>query len=102
MAKKILIVDDEGDIRTSVKMIIEGMGYEAKTAGSGKEALNMLKKERFDLVLLDVLMPEMSGRQVLEKIRADPKLKSQKAAFLTVVKLSEHGKNSIERNECRN
>ncbi|MCK5633056.1 response regulator [bacterium] len=95
--KKILIVDDETDILTSVKMIIEKMGHEVKTANNGKKALLMLKKEKFDLVLLDILMPIMSGKEVLEKIRKDPKLKNQKVAFLSVVKLGKQGENSIQK-----
>ncbi len=95
--KKILIVDDQEDILTSVGMLVEGEGYKAKTASNGKQALAMLKKESFDLVLLDVLMPEMSGREVLQKIRADPKLKNQKVAFLTVIQLSETGKDIVKK-----
>ncbi len=97
MAKKVLIVDDQKDILTSVGMLVEGEGYKAKTASNGKQALAMLKKESFDLVLLDVLMPEMSGREVLQKIRADPKLKNQKVAFLTVIQLSETGKDIVKK-----
>jgi len=96
MIKKILIVDDEKDILTSVKELIEDIGYKAKTASNGKKALERLKLEKYDLVLLDMLMPEMSGREVLEKIRKDPKLKKQKVAFLTVVQLSEPGKNIVK------
>lgn len=97
MAKKrVLIVDDQEDILTSVGMLVESEGYETKTANNGKQALAMLKKESFDLVLLDVLMPEMSGREVLEKIRKDPKLKNQKVAFLTVIRLSEPGKDVVK------
>jgi len=97
MAKKILIVDDEEDISTSVKQIVESMGYEGKTANGGKQALEILKKEIFDLVLLDILMPETSGQEVLEKIRADPKLKNQKVAYLTVVELGQKGKEVMKK-----
>ncbi len=91
MTKKILIVDDEEDILTSVKQVVESMGYEGKTVNNGKQALKLLKQEKFDLVLLDILMPEMSGKEVLENIRNDQKLKSQKVAFLTVVELGQEG-----------
>ncbi len=96
MAKKVLIVDDQEDILTSVGMLVQSMGYEAKTVNNGKKALKSLQQESFDLVLLDVLMPEMSGREVLEKIRKDPKLKNQKVAFLTVIRLSEPGKDIVK------
>ncbi len=98
MAKKrVLIVDDQEDILTSVGMLVQSMGYEAKTVNNGKKALKALQQESFDLVLLDVLMPEMSGREVLEKIRKDPKLKEQKVAFLTVIQLSEPGKDIVKK-----
>ena len=95
--KKILIVDDERDILTSMKILIESMGIKVKTVDNGRKALNALKKEFFDLVLLDILMPGMSGKEVLEKIRADPKLKNQKVAFMTVVQLAKQGEDSIKR-----
>ncbi len=98
MAKKrVLIVDDQEDILASIRMLVENEGYEAKTVNNGKKALSALKQESFDLVLLDMLMPEMSGREVLEKIRDDPKLKNQKVAFLTVIKLSEPGKDFVKK-----
>lgn len=97
MAKKVLIVDDQEDILTSMKMLVESEGYEAKTANRGKLALKLLKQESFDLVLLDILMPEMSGMEVLVNIRKDSKLKNQKVAFLSVVKLSEPGKDIVKK-----
>ena len=97
MAKKILIVDDEKDIATSVKTLVDNLGYLGTIANDGKSALDILKKDRFDLVLLDILMPKMSGREVLEKIRADPKIKNQKVAFLSVVQLSPGGQSSVKK-----
>jgi two-component system, OmpR family, alkaline phosphatase synthesis response regulator PhoP len=95
--KKILIVDDEEDIVISVKMILKKEGYDVTTAPDGKTALSILKKGSFDLVLLDIFMPELSGRQVAEKIRADPKLKGQKIAFMTVLKPSGAGLATIQK-----
>lgn len=97
MVKKVLIVDDEKDIADSVKLVIDKLGYHAKTIGSGEEALAILKKEKFDLVLLDMLMPEMSGREVLVQIRKNNKLKNQKVAFLTVVQLGQEGESMINK-----
>lgn len=97
MTKKILIVDDEEDILTSMKMLVESMGYEAKTARSGNQALKLLKQKHFDLLLLDVIMPKMSGREVLENIRANPKLKNQKVAFLTLVHLGQEGVKTVKK-----
>jgi CheY-like chemotaxis protein len=97
MQKKILIVDDEEDILTSVKMFLDSLGYSAKTVNNGKDAIDLIKKEKFDLILLDMLMPEMSGKEVLERIRDDKKIAKQKVAFLTVVSLSQVGKAIINK-----
>ena len=97
MKKKILIVDDEEDICSSIKGLVEDIGYEAETVSNGKQALAILQKKKFDLILLDILMPEMAGNEVLGKIRADPKLKNQKVAMLTVVQLSKSGENILEK-----
>jgi CheY-like chemotaxis protein len=88
---RILIVDDEEDISESMSMLVESMGYEAATVNSGAKALEVLGKEQYDLVLLDILMPKLSGIKTLEKIRADPKLKDQKVVFLSVIQPSQNG-----------
>lgn len=97
VGKKILVVDDEEDILFSIKTLVESMGHEAETAANGFEALKILGEKKFDLVLLDIFMPEMSGRELMEKILADPVLKDQKIAFLTVVYLSKSGKNILKK-----
>ena len=68
MAKKILVVDDEEDVRITVKTILEQQGYLVQEAENGKVALNLIEKQKFDLILLDVMMPEMSGWDVSTKI----------------------------------
>ena len=93
--KRILVVDDEEDILTSVGLLLEKTGYEVRTANRGKAALEMLEKEKFDLVLLDILMPEMSSVEVLERIRANPATKNQKVAIFTVVQPSREGERII-------
>lgn len=67
---KILIVDDESRICDSLKMLLSDHGYEIYTSNNGKEALEYLSKDDFDLVLLDVVMPDMGGRQVMDYIKA--------------------------------
>lgn len=84
VAKKIMIVDDEKNVCTLVKSLLEREGYDARTALSGKEALTKLRAEKVDLVLIDFYMSEMDGKQLCEKIRADPGLKDLKLALLTV------------------
>mgnify|MGYP000356044989 CR=1 FL=1 len=64
--KRILIVDDSTFQRKMVTKMVTGAGYEAHTAQNGRECLESLEREWFDLVLLDLNMPEMDGLQVLE------------------------------------
>jgi len=91
MTKKILAVDDEEDIRMVVKDVLESSGFKVDTAKGGQEALKKMKKEKFDLVLIDFFMPEMSGRELLEAIKKDSQLKKTKCAFLTVASFPERG-----------
>jgi len=72
MGKKILIVDDEADIIMLVKVRLESQGYEVVTAGNGKEGLEAVKDAKFDLIISDVLMPEMDGFEFCKALKADP------------------------------
>ncbi len=65
----VLIVDDERFFRTVLGDFVTGLGLRALTAGDGEAALALLERERVDLVLLDVVMPEMDGLEVLQRIR---------------------------------
>lgn len=97
MAKTILIVDDEENIREVVSAILEPEGYKIITASDGADCLEKLKTLKPDLILLDMMMPGMSGREVCEKIRANPKTKGLKVAFLTVARFSESGKEELKK-----
>lgn len=66
--KKILVVEDENDARKIYLDILASAGFEAKGAANGKEALQVLEGEKFDLILLDIIMPEMDGIETLENI----------------------------------
>jgi len=96
MTKQILFVDDNELSLTCIKEEIESMGYKVKTVNNGKQALKILKQKSFDLVLLDMLMPGMSGIDVLRKIRADKKLQNLRVAFLTVLDQRGINKDIIE------
>lgn len=67
----ILAVDDETDVLLLVKTALQAEGYRVLTAPDGVEAFKTAREEKPDLILLDVMMPEMDGFQVLEKIRQD-------------------------------
>lgn len=70
----VLVVDDEPAIRDLIVAVLEDEGYRALGAGSGRLALELLPVERPDLVLMDVMMPEMDGREALRRMRAAPGL----------------------------
>ena len=71
--KKILVVDDEVDFQKVIKMRLEANNYDVVIAGGGKEALEKIKSQKPDAVLLDILMPEIGGIDVLTKIRQTDK-----------------------------
>lgn len=71
MKHKVLVVDDNPDSVAIMRGILEARGYDVATAGSGAEALQLVTSEPVDLVLLDVMMPEMSGMEVLQRIKED-------------------------------
>lgn len=65
----VLVVDDEKDYCDVLKMILSGKGYHVDTCGNGKEAVEKLEKQHFDLVITDLCMPIMDGRELLEEIK---------------------------------
>src|SRR3989338_7662921 len=87
MPKIILHVDDEPDVLALVKVVLEREGYQVISAESGRECLDVLKKRKVDLILLDIMMPKMSGWEVLKRVRKD--YPGTKVVFLTVVKINE-------------
>lgn len=83
MKKRILLVDDEEDIVNLVRMILEDAGYHVTTSTDGREALSRLEKERFDLLLLDIMMPFLSGWEVLQQLRNRSATQDMPVALLT-------------------
>jgi two-component system alkaline phosphatase synthesis response regulator PhoP len=82
-APKILLADDDKDILELVGFNLEKEGYEVHTASDGRKALDLARRIIPDLVLLDVMMPEMDGMEACREMREDPKLKNIMIAFLT-------------------
>ena len=68
MNAKILVVDDEEAIRTSIQMILNEEGYRTDTASDGQEALDRIKSEDYDIIISDIKMPKWDGIQLLEKV----------------------------------
>ena len=83
MAKKILVVDDDENILSLERTILEQKGFDVTSAPGGAEALRLLAERTFDLVLLDVMMPEVDGFTVCRKIKEDARLKDIPVIFLT-------------------
>lgn len=72
MAKRILAVDDEKHIVRLVQINLEKEGYEVLTASNGRQALEIVASEHPDLIVMDVMMPEMDGFEALEKLKENP------------------------------
>ena len=83
MPKKILIVDDEPNIVIPLQFLMEQNGYSTLVAQSGEEALEMISKERPDLILLDIMLPGVDGFEVCEIVRLNPEWRNTRVIFLT-------------------
>jgi CheY-like chemotaxis protein len=80
-AKRILVVDDEPFVCEAVKMMLAFDGHQVKTANSGKDALELLEKEKFDLVITDFAMPVMKGDELAAAIKS--RLRRQPIVMIT-------------------
>jgi CheY-like chemotaxis protein len=85
LASSLLVVDDNSMNRIMLSRYITKLGYQASLAENGRQALEKLQGEPFDLVLLDVEMPEMDGYQVLEQLKADPRLRDIPVIMISAV-----------------
>ena len=76
MAKKVLVVDDDPDVRLFSVTVLEENGYTPLEAANGEEGLKMIKQEKPELVILDVLMPRQSGIRLYRELKTDKSLKN--------------------------
>jgi len=83
VAKRVLIVDDEPNIVTALEFLLEKRGYEVKVAVNGEEALAQVEAFKPDLVLLDVMMPKLSGYDVCQRMRSNPLWQGIKIVILS-------------------
>ncbi|ARV59562.1 two-component system response regulator [Nostocales cyanobacterium HT-58-2] len=84
MSRTILIVDDEEDVQAIAKLGLEmGAGWNVLTACSGREALNVAANSQLDVILLDMMMPDMDGRATLQQLKANPVTKLIPVILLT-------------------
>jgi len=70
-SRRVLVVDDQEDIREMARLVLTGAGYEVATASTGREGLRLARETTFDLVLLDINMPGLDGWATLRLLRAD-------------------------------
>jgi len=80
---KILLVDDDPDFVEATKAVLESRPYEIITAFSGEEGLQKARVEKPDLVLLDIIMPEVDGFQVCQQLKKDPQLSQIPVIMIT-------------------
>jgi CheY-like chemotaxis protein len=80
---KLLIVDDEPDAVLILAKTLSARGYEVTTAGRGQQAIMLARAEKPDLILLDILMPDMDGTQVAAALQEDPTTRDIPVIFLT-------------------
>jgi len=74
MPKRILIVDDEPDAISYISSVLEDNGYEYLSAENGEQGLELARKEKPDMILLDLIMPEKSGMLMFQELKKDPEL----------------------------
>ena len=83
--KKILLVDDDADFVEATKLILESKSYDVVVSYDGKEGLKKVQTEEPNLIILDVMMPEMDGYEVCAKLKSDPRFKDIPVILLTAV-----------------
>jgi len=83
VSKRVLIVDDEPNIVAALEFLLHKSGYEVRVAPNGEDALVQLDAFKPDLVLLDVMMPKVSGYEVCQRMRAEPKWQGIKIVMLS-------------------
>lgn len=83
---KILIIDDDADIVESMRVVLESKNYDVVSASSGQEGLDKAKQENPDLIILDVMMPNMDGFEMSRAIKGDPEHKNIPILMLTAIK----------------
>ena len=93
---RILVVDDTKDILAVVSRRLQSWGYEPLTAESGEEGLAIAEAQVPDLILLDIMMPKMKGRDVCARLKANPKTQRIPVIFLTALGLADHIKAGMD------
>lgn len=96
MPKRILVVDDDEMVLMALNELLKPEGYEVDAVASGAEALKHLEKHAYDLLMLDIIMPEMNGFELCRKIRQKEALQETPIVFLTAKSREEDREEGIE------
>jgi CheY-like chemotaxis protein len=83
LGRRILVVDDESSVRMICHFNLAAAGMDVRQAANGREALELIRDDVPDLVLLDVMMPELDGWEVARQLQADPRTRELPIVFLT-------------------
>jgi len=81
--KKILIIEDDADIRNLIRLNLTREGYDVASAEDGEEGLRLARKDQFDLMILDLMLPNMNGLDVCRAVRADEKMRGTGILIVT-------------------
>ena len=95
--KRILVVDDEPDVRNFLAACIEDAGFRVKTAVDGVDALEKVREDPPDLMTLDMVMPRKSGLKVIKELRADEKFKN-----LPIIVITAHARDELGSEDIKN
>lgn len=93
MNKKVLIVDDEAEIVELISMVLEDDQLDVFVAYDGEQALTVIHEQRPDLVLTDIMMPRLDGRELCRIIKADPSTSATAVILMSAI-------HRIDRGEC--
>lgn len=90
ISMKILIIDDNKDITELLVKVLNIAGYDVKASNDGREGLELIMKERFDIVFLDIAMPDFSGLDVIDRLIEYDKINASKIVLFTASSISDN------------
>jgi DNA-binding response OmpR family regulator len=96
MNKKILVVDDDEMVLMALDELLKPEGYEVQAVSSGREALKRIDEKTYDLLMLDIIMPEMDGFDLCRRIREKDEYKETPIVFLTAKSREQDKKDGLE------
>lgn len=96
MAKRVLIAEDEPNIVESITFLLERAGFEVLVEMDGRSALDVAKRNQLDVLVLDVMLPELDGYEVLRQLRADDRSRSLPILMLTAKGQREDRETALE------